>query len=346
MQWRRNEERGVGATHASPLPRAQQPAPATVTVRIPATSANLGPGFDSLGLALSIFTTVQVTASDEARIEHAGQGAGIVPLGPENLIYRSFVRYYQAIGQPAPIVHLRVETEIPLARGLGSSAAAVVAGLYAASAFDAVSADSGDPSQPVLGCNELIELACQAEGHPDNVCPAMLGGCIICVRDDSGRLVHFDVPLPDDLDAVVFVPEQLMSTTDARRILPSQITRADAVYNIGRAALLIGALATGRLEYLRIATQDRLHQPHRQAIFPAMADLFDGALEAGALGVFLSGSGSSILALTRGKAEAVAEGFARTARARDVTGQLRITRPCREGAHVVSGESGVGSRES
>ena len=328
MARRGNGERRVSRSAVS----AQRSALPTVTVRIPATSANLGPGFDSLGLALGIFTTVQVTASDELRIEHAGQGAGIVPLGPDNLIYRSFARYYQAIGRPLPTVHLRVETEIPLARGLGSSAAAVVAGLYAASTF---SAACDGPSQPVIGCDDLIEIACEVEGHPDNICPAMLGGCVICVRDDTGRLVHFAVPLPDDLEAVVFVPEQLMSTADARRILPSQITRADAIYNIGRAALLIGALTTGRLEYLRIATQDRLHQPHRQAIFPAMAGLFAGALEAGALGVFLSGSGSSILALTRGKAEAVAEGFTRTALALDITGQLRITRPCHRGAHVL-----------
>lgn len=313
----------------SPADRSPEPAGPAVMVRIPATSANLGPGFDSLGLALEIFTEVWVQPAPALAIEHAGQGAGTVPLDERNLIYQSFARYFQEVGRPTPVVELRVTTEIPLARGLGSSAAAVVAGLFAGSALAATI------GEPALGRHELIEIACQIEGHPDNVCPAIIGGCVVCVREDSGRLTYFEVPLPDDLEAVVFVPNQLMSTADARRILPSQITRADAVYNIGRAALLVGALATNRLEYLRIATQDRLHQPHRQAIFPAMADLFEGALAAGALGVFLSGSGSSILALTTGRAEAVAAGFRETAGRLGLSGgEPRITRPCRRGAHI------------
>lgn len=309
-----------------------------VTVRIPATSANLGPGFDSLGLALEIFTTVRVGTSDRLRVDHRGEGEGAVPLDEKNLIYRTFARYFETVGRAVPTVDLAVETEIPLARGLGSSAAAVVAGLYAGSAYDAALGNAA------LGCPDLLAIACEIEGHPDNVCPALIGGCVVCVRDED-RLVSFEVPLPEDLAAIVFVPDQLMSTADARRILPAQVTRADAVYNIGRAALLVGALATDRLEYLRAATQDRLHQPHRQAIFPAMADLFAGALEAGALGVFLSGSGSSILALARvGQAPAVAAGFAQTAdRLGLAGGQPRITRPCRQGAHIVT--EAVGSRQ-
>lgn len=316
---------------ASP-PVSAPPRP-SVRVRIPATSANLGPGFDSLGLALEIFTDVEVTAGDRLRVEHTGEGAGSVPTDEHNLIYQTFARYFAEVGEPVPTVELRVHTEIPLARGLGSSAAAVVAGLFAGDAYRQV---IGGPS---AGTAALIEMAAAIEGHPDNVCPAIVGGCVVCVRTDEGPLAYFEVPLPEDLDAVVFVPDQLMSTSDARRILPAQVTRADAVYNIGRAALLVGALSTGRLEYLRIATQDRLHQPHRQAIFPAMADLFAGALEAGALGVFLSGSGSSILALTQGKAEAVAAGFAGTAQQLGLAGgSPRITRPCRRGAHIVTEE--------
>lgn len=311
---------------------SRSPDTTVVRARVPATSANLGPGFDSLGLALEIFTEVEVAPYERLLIEHTGYGEGAVPLGASNLIYQSFARYYAAIDRPVPVVRLRVHSDIPLARGLGSSAAAVVAGIYVASVY---ASRTGDPA---LGCDDLILLADEIEGHPDNVGPALLGGCVVCVRTDDGGLVHFNVPLPDDLDAVVFVPEQLMSTSDARRILPSQITRADAVYNIGRAALLVGALATNQLEYLHVATQDRLHQPHRQAIFPAMKHLFAGALDAGALGVFLSGSGSSILALARGRADAVAEGFTRTAAELGLEGgQLRVTRPCRQGAHLVSG---------
>ena len=152
----------------------------------------------------------------------------------------------------------------------------------------------GDP----ISQHQLLELAVEIEGHPDNVAPAMLGGCQIGVQDD-GRLITSQVPLPRELKAVLFVPDVPMSTDQARNILPSTVDRADAVYNIGRVALLVRALTTGDLQHLNVATQDRLHQPARQELFFPMKNILRGAMDAGALGVFLSGAGSSVLALTR-----------------------------------------------
>ncbi|MDP2952053.1 MAG: homoserine kinase, partial [Chloroflexota bacterium] len=212
---------------------------------------------------------------------------------------------------------------IPLRRGLGSSAAAVVGGLMAGQEL------LGRPLSP----QQLLGLATELEGHPDNVAPALMGGCQVVVG--GSEIVSAPVPLPRGLVAALFIPDFEIPTREARAVLPQQVSRADAVYNVGRAALLVAALATGQLGYLRIATQDRLHQPARQALFPAMERVFQAALEAGALGVFLSGSGSTILALVKGRASPVAQAMARAAREAGVKGRTKIARPSLQGAAVV-----------
>ncbi|MEK7777709.1 MAG: homoserine kinase, partial [Chloroflexota bacterium] len=184
-----------------------------------------------------------------------------------------------------------------------------------------------------LDLDMIWRLAVEMEGHPDNVTPALFGGCQIVVRDQE-TLVHAQVPFPENLRAVMFIPDTPMPTEKARGILPSQVSREDAVYNAGRVALLVNALATGRLEYLSVATQDRLHQPARQALMPAMRLLFRSALEAGALGVFLSGAGPTVLALTQGRELTIAYEMADMADKAQLPGQVRITRPIMQGAHI------------
>ncbi len=301
--------------------------PDSVTVRVPATSANMGPGFDCLGLALDIWNEVHVDLGASG-FEVAGEGSAALAAGRDNLVYRSIRRVFAETGQTVPDLGVVCHNEIPLGRGLGSSSAAVIGGLVAGNEL------SGRP----LSEDDVLALAADIEGHPDNSAAALMGGCRIVARD-HGRLFTTPVPLPCGLSAVLFIPDMPMPTQQARDLLAPQIDRADAVYNIGRAALLVNALAAGDFSYLRIATQDRLHQPARQTIFPAMKNIFGAALDAGALGVFLSGAGSTVLALAHGRELTIGCEMAEAASKSGVDGDVKVTRPSTRGAHTVDGPS-------
>lgn len=296
-----------------------------ITVRVPATTANLGPGFDCLGMALDIFNLVTVEVSDRFSLSIAGEGASFLPRSQENAVYRAMFTLYQRLGEVVPPLKVSCQNEIPIGRGLGSSAAAAIGGLVTANVL------CGTP----LSSEELLGLGRSLEGHPDNVAPALMGGCVVVVTEGE-EIVCSSAPLPQGLRGVLFVPDFVMPTEESRRLLPQQVSRADAVYNIGRASLLIAALAADRLELLRVATQDRLHQPTRQRLFPAMPKIFEAALMAGALGVFLSGSGSSILALSRDGSSAIAEAMAEAGRKEGINGRVRFANPCLEGAKVLT----------
>lgn len=299
-----------------------------ISVRVPATTGNLGPGFDCLGMALDLWNHIQFQPGQAPGVQVVGQGAGYLSTGRDNLVYRAAERYFQETGIAMPSFYITCWNEIPLARGLGSSSAAIVGGLLGASGMTGT-------ASPDL---ELLwRLAVAMEGHPDNVTPALFGGCQIVVRDQD-TLVRAAVPIPDNLSTVLFIPDMPMPTDQARDILPPQVSREDAVYNAGRVALLVNALATGRMDDMRVATQDRLHQPARQALLPVMRLLFRSALDAGALGVFLSGAGSTVLALTQGKEMTVAYEMADAANKAGVPGEVKITKPTAQGAHVTAVE--------
>ncbi len=300
--------------------------PQQVTVLVPATSANLGPGFDCLGMALDIWNQIEVSTGETAGVQVEGEGEGILSTGTDNLVYRAAQRYFQESGTEMPPLSITCRNQIPLARGLGSSSAAIVGGLLAASA----TAGATPPDMDLLW-----RLAVEIEGHPDNVTAALFGGCQIVVQDGEA-LVHAPVPVPGSLQAVLFIPEAPMRTDQARGLLPSQISREDAVYNLGRVSLLVNALATGRLEDLKVATQDLLHQPARQKLLPVMRLLIRSALDGGALGAFLSGAGSTVLALTRDNSITVAYEMVDIANKASIPGDIKITRPSAKGAHVVS----------
>jgi homoserine kinase len=277
-------------------------------------------------MALDIWNTVTVEVGGRG-FSIRGEGRGELPAGRANLVYRTFLLPFTKTGGVAPEVSLACDNGIPLARGLGSSSAAIVGGLTAGNELCA---------RP-LGQMDLLELAAKTEGHPDNVAPALLGGCRIVVADGE-RLVAAAVPIPPDLSAVLFVPESPMPTDRARSILADTVPREDAVYNMGRVALLVRAFATGDFTDLSVATEDRLHQPARQTIFPAMKAIFRAALDAGALGVFLSGAGSTVLALTRGREMTVGYEMAEAASKSGVAGGFRVTRPTDQGAQVLESE--------
>ena len=297
-----------------------------VTVRVPATSANMGPGYDCLGMALDIWNTIEVRTSSqgESRVVVEGEGSGELPEDAANLVYGSMEVLWLRLGIGAPAVEVRCNNQIPLKRGLGSSSAAIVGGLVAANRL------AGSP----LRRDELLELATEIEGHPDNVTPALLGGMQL-VANHLGKLVTCPIPVPAGMNAVVLVPDAAIATEEARAVLPQEVSRADAVYNMARTAALVNAMASSRPQDLAWATDDKLHQPYRLKLFPAMESIFVGAMKGGALGVFLSGSGSTILALTQGNEQDVAGGMRSAAARAGVSAYTMLTRPSQQGAHVV-----------
>ena len=260
------------------------------TVRVPATSANLGPGFDSLGLALTVHDVVTLSlapAGLEVSVE--GEGAAGVPLTEEHLVVRAVRAAFDHVGVPQPGIRLHCANRIPHGRGLGSSAAAVVAGLVAA---------RGCLAEPeALDDATVLALATSFEGHPDNAAAALLGGCTISWHSHSGvpRAERLDVRT--DLDPVVCVPSGELSTTTARAMLPALVAHPDASFNAGRAALLVHAL-TRRPDLLLEATEDRLHQAQRAPAMPETADLVHRVRELGAAAV-VSGAGPTVLVLGR-----------------------------------------------
>ena len=312
-----------------------------IRVRVPATTANLGPGFDCLGMALDLWNEVQLQLGGGPAVSIQGQGAAELPTDSSNLVYRAIEHFFTQLGLELPGLRLRCLNKIPLKRGLGSSAAAIVGGLVAANHLLPHIAESATGSLPT---EKLLDLAVQLEGHPDNVAAALLGGIQLVTREGN-LLMSAPVPVPAEIHSVLFIPEVTIPTDKARAVLPDSVSREDAVYNIGRVGLLVNALATGRLDDLPFATQDKLHQPYRQGLFPAMKVIFAAARNAGALGVFLSGSGSTILAITKGREMTVAYEMAEAARQASVAGDVKITRPTPYGAHQVSRSEEESQRE-
>jgi homoserine kinase len=238
-------------------------------------------------------------------------------------MYRSVMTAARRWGVTLPTARLQSINVIPLSRGLGSSSAAIIAGLKIADHL----AEQHAPD------DELLHMASEIEGHPDNVTPALLGGVQSCALVE-GQVVHVRVPLCRPLSLAVFVPDVPMPTREARRVIPKRVDLHDAVYNVSRACLLVAALASGEYHALRAGTQDMLHQPPRMRLFPEMPVLFHAALEAGALGVFLSGAGSSIVALVEGDAWPVAEAMAHAAARDNVPGRPMVAALREQGAVI------------
>ncbi len=286
----------------------------------------MGPGFDCLGMALDIWNTVEVTVGGSG-VDISGEGHDSLPNNASNLVHKSVARVFEELGRDVPEFRLSCHNEIPLARGLGSSSASLIGGLTA----------GNELCDQAFTEDEILQIASEIEGHPDNVTPALYGGFRIAVNH-NGRIISAPVPIPEGLEAVLFIPDVPMPTEEARGILPPEIPRTDAVHNIGRAALLVQAFTSGDLSLLDIATGDVLHQPARQAIFPAMKNMFRAAMAVGALGVFLSGAGSTVLALARDKEFTIGYEMADAAAKSGIEGQVKITKPVSQGAQVVHSE--------
>ena len=254
-----------------------------VHVRVPATSANLGPGFDALGLALTLHNEIVAEERDE------GEGANRLALDAGNVVARGVKLAYEAAGRPFKGCALACVNRIPTARGLGSSAAAWVGGLVAGNTL------LGSP----LSRDALLGLAARAEGHPDNVAAAIFGGLTVSCGTPQG-VTAVTLPVTKSLAWVVLVPEVTSATADARTLLPRSVPREDAVFNVQRVALLLAGLQAALPAALAVALEDRLHQPYRLKLFPWMPQVATAARAAGALGCVLSGAGPSLLAVVAG----------------------------------------------
>lgn len=275
-----------------------------ITIRVPATSANLGPGFDSLGLALDLWNEAVITLAIEYSAQVSGEGAEKLSTGETNLIIRSAQKLAECAGKRLPPFHLSCINRIPLSSGLGSSAAAKLTGLLGANTL------LGKP----LSFEEILNLAAEMEGHPDNVAPALMGGLVVSSIEDGKVLAHkvnvgasLDIPLC----ITIVLPTIHISTQEARAALPEEVKRKDAVHNISRAVMVTEAFRNGDLDLLGRAMIDTLHQPHRLALIPGARQAMDAAKEAGASSTALSGAGPSIIAFSSKRDPAIGEAMVR-----------------------------------
>lgn len=312
------------------------PFASSVSITVPATTANLGPGFDCLGAALTlynqfIFSLPGATFLDGAQaepgdvqIQVSGLEANQVKADASNLVYQAFAYFYRHLEQLPPPVNLQIQMGIPLARGLGSSATAIVGGLVGANWL------AGSP----LERTEILQLAIALEGHPDNVTPALLGGCRLVasgrdVRNFPGAHISpweiCDIPWSSKIVPVVAIPNFKLSTQVARQVLPKSCDYKDAIFNTAHLGLLVRGLETGRADWLQAALQDRLHQPFRQTLIPGYEAVQIAALESGAYGMVISGAGPTLLALTDSDhSEAVATQIESAWAEQGITAQVQV----------------------
>jgi len=275
----------------------------TITLRVPATSANCGPGFDSLGLALSMYNEFTYTISDVElgfKLEVEGEGADFLKPSGRNLAFASFLDVWNQVkGRRRVGIKIHMKNNIPLARGLGSSSTAIVAGIAAANAL----------SGAQLPKKELLVYANGLEGHPDNVAPAIFGGFTISYVVE-GKPDTIKVLPPKPLKFIAVVPERPLSTAVARKAIPPVVPHRDAIFNSSRAALLVAALLQGEFQYLPFALEDRLHQPYRAHLIAGLPDVFAAAKSAGAYNCIISGAGSTLMAYANPNMDCAAIGQA------------------------------------
>lgn len=255
-----------------------------IRVQVPATSANLGSGFDSLGIALSMHNRVWMEESDVVDI--SSRDSTVIPTDEHNLIYWAAKRLYEQCGRKLPGLRLVQENNIPMARGLGSSSACIVAGILGANRL------LGTP----FSQKDLVNFAAKIEGHPDNTTPAIEGG-LVASAIEGERVYSVSVPVSDKIRFVVFIPPFELKTEKARAVLPAQYSRSDAVYNLSRSALMTASLFSGSLENLRVAVGDRIHQPYRSGLIEGLDSVFRMSYELGSLGTYVSGAGPTIIAM-------------------------------------------------
>jgi len=271
-----------------------------VTVKVPATTANLGPGFDCLGMALPIYNTITIEETvlpgtgveinvfadsdlvEQSSLEH-------IPLDNNSIVYKAVELLYNMIGQSPAELRINIHSNIPVARGLGSSSSVIVGALFAANEL------LGRPADELA----LLSIACEIEGHPDNITPAIVGGLVISSQEDDGSVVYRKLDWPDEWAITVCIPDFELATDIARSVLPQQVPMSDAIFNAKRLAMFVQAVHTKDSELMRLALQDKLHQPYRMKLVPGLNNIIENLKHfENVLGCVLSGAGSSILIIS------------------------------------------------
>ncbi|MGF7185034.1 homoserine kinase [Desulfitispora alkaliphila] len=297
-----------------------------VTLRVPATSANVGPGFDAVGLALDLYNYVTITESEKFAINISGEGAQDIELGTDNIVYKAAQRVFDETGFKCKGLNIKLENHIPVARGLGSSAAALVGGVMGANIL----------SGSQLTKQKLLEIVTDIEGHPDNVAPALFGGLVTSTILDTGDIVWRKVELDRDWKFVVAIPDFTLSTKLSREALPEQIPFTDAVYNISRVGLVVLAFQNRDLRLLGQIMEDCLHQPYRSALVPGMTEVLKKVKQQGRP-VALSGAGPTVLAIADFDKEAreIGKLMADTFAEHQVNCLIQVLDPNNTGAEVI-----------
>ncbi|GAA4705272.1 homoserine kinase [Brevibacillus fulvus] len=264
-----------------------------VRVIVPASTANLGPGFDTLGMAFQLYTTIELRYAEKTEIRMNGPELDKLPTDKSNLLYQIAAQLFAEAGRPAPELLFEVESTVPLTRGLGSSAAAIVGALVSANAL---------LDEPFTR-EQLFAMACRLEGHPDNVGASLFGGFVVATMPDTEQAAvpYVRFTAPEQLHALAVIPDFWLSTEKARTVLPDLYRKEDMIYNVGHSSLLVAALAQGRLDLLASAMQDRLHQPYRAQLVPGLSEILASAAEHGAWGAALSGAGPTIICFYTGE---------------------------------------------
>ena len=304
------------------MPRSSNP---KAIARVPASTTNLGPGFDVLGLALQLYSEVTLeTTETETQVIVKGVDADKIPSTPEHIAFRAVELVFEQSRSKRPKgFKLKIENGIPAIRGLGGSGTAILGGLLTANAL------CGTPFSNA----ELLNFATELEGHPDNVAASLYGGLVVSAQENTE--VHtVRLSCPPILSIVLAIPDFPLSTEQARNVLPTSVGFADAVYNTSRSTLLIASIVTGQFEMLRVAMKDRLHQPYRTSLIPGFNDVAEAATAAGALSVALSGAGPSIAAYCLERTEQVAEQMQSAFRKHQIASDIKILKPDADGASV------------
>ena len=289
-------------------------------VRVPASTANLGAGFDCFGLALNLYLTVRATvlpgSGNRSRVRSRGaKGSSLLARVPEeNLIFCAMQHAAECEGVALPPVRLAVHNAIPIAGGLGSSAAAIVAGISLASAV----------AGKTITTDSALRYATELEGHADNVAAALLGGLVITAIREKGSVLAIRKAWPAEIRIVAVTPDLILETKKARAVLPSSVTREDAVYNVQRSALLLAALEEERFDLLWDALQDRLHQYCRESLIPGLGDILRMPCAPGLLGIALSGAGPSFIALATDHFDEIGKSVARRFERQSLASTIRI----------------------
>lgn len=270
-----------------------------VTVRVPATTANLGPGFDCLGMALPMYNEITV---EETIMPGTGVEINIIdemdefetlsiPTDENNIAYKAIDLLYNSIGQTASELKISIKTKIPIAKGLGSSASVIVGGLIAANEL------LGKPADEAA----LLSIATEVEGHPDNIAPCILGGFVLSSLEDDGSITYRKLPWPKDWKITVCIPDFELATDISRSVLPEKVSIKDAAYNSRRCAMLIEAVHTNDFKLMKLALQDKLHQPYRMKLVPGLGEISEKLKhEENVMGCVLSGAGPSLIVISKG----------------------------------------------